>query len=85
MGLGLDWFLAGWGGVSAQGEVGVQGVRVEVEEGVLVEVEIEEVETVGVEEGWEVKFSSRDQYHMMETVCEVELRWRGGVGWCRMR
>ena len=32
--------------------MGVQGV------GVWVEVEMEEVETVGVEEGWEVKFSS---------------------------
>ena len=76
--------------------MGVQGIRVGVEEGVHVEVEMEEVETVGVEEGWEVKFSSvntpiqcmayiTNQYHVMETVCEVVGNGWGGVmvevGW----
>ena len=75
--MGLDGFLARWGGVLAQAGGGFglgwvfswmgwrfssgwglgAGRKLEVEEGVWVEVEIEEVETVGVEEGWQVKLS----------------------------
>ena len=87
MGLGLDWFLAGWGVVLAKGEDGCAGGQGGGGGGGTGEGGDGEGgngwggEGVGSENFiGKHPHTSQDQYHMMETDFEVEWSCDGGVG-----